>query len=126
MSDCWQPILQRNQDTCGVWGTHAPAFTVGELTLALHQTDGTQLAVLAQLKTDQEGVVDAARDARDANQALLSGLGIRVPRLLEGALPVGDALLDDVAAVQGMPLDGVRTVQLRAQAPTALVLLTVA
>ena len=32
MSDYWQPILQRNQDTCGVWGTHAPAFTVGELT----------------------------------------------------------------------------------------------
>lgn len=116
MSEYWQPILQRNQDTCGVWGTHAPAFLVGELTLAVHQADGTQLAVLAQLKTDQEGVVDAARDARDANQALIRDLCIRVPRLLEGSLPVGDALLDNVAAVQAMPMDGVRTIQLRGQA----------
>lgn len=106
MADSWETIQARGQQSCGVWQAFAPAFTVGQLSLAVHVADVAELSVRAQAVADQEAVVDAARDVRRASLGLIENLSIRLPRMAQGALPPEDTLQNDLETIQHLSMDG--------------------
>jgi len=98
----WQQILLRAQQSLAVWQQHSPTFKVGALTLAAHQADAAALAPAGQSAEDEQDVVDDARAARDAAQAAVSSMNVRLPRKLDGELMPDDpfhADLEDIRAV---------------------------
>lgn len=120
MSDTWQTIHQRGQQTNAVWNTHAPAYTVGTLTLALHQADVAALPPAAQALTSQQDVVDAARADRDATCNLIKDLSTRVPRVLDGALEPGDPFHGDLEDIRAVEMTGLDTIITRGQRTRSL------
>lgn len=114
-NDTWQTIHQRGQQTNAVWNTHAPAFTVGTLTLALHQADVAALPAAGQALASEQDVVDAARAARDATCDLIKDLATRAPRVLDGALDFGDPLHGDLDDIRLVEITGLDTIISRGQ-----------
>ncbi len=115
MPEFWQDVTTRADASNGIWQTFNPTFKAGELTLAAHQADTVLLATRNQEKVTQEGVADAARDARNANLAVIRDLAIRVPRAFEATLPPEDSLMDDIELLRNTPLDGAADIQSRGQ-----------
>lgn len=97
MSEYWEDIYHRGQQTVGVWSTFAPAFTAGEVTLASHTTDTAALQTKANERDVQQDVVDVARDTRDVNLRFMEDLCVRFPRKLEGDLAPADPLHSEIA-----------------------------
>ncbi len=113
MTNSWQTIHQRGQQTNAVWNTQNAAYTVGSLTLALHQTDVAALPPAGLALTEQEDVVDDARVGRDEMLEKIRDLGVRFPRVMDGALEPGDPLhgdLDDIRTIEG---DGLGSIMIR-------------
>lgn len=104
MAEAWQLIETRGQQTLGVWGTFDPTFKVGDVTFAAHSTAVAALEPLAQLVTDQDTVVNAARALRDVNLDLVQDMNVRMPRKLSGDLPKGDPLHHDIDLLRGIRL----------------------
>jgi len=100
MSQFWQLVQHRGQQTVGVWGTFSPALTVGVETLTTHGTLIDSLPALAQAVSDQEDVVDDKLAARDAARALIRDLYVRVPRKIEGEIPATDPFHKDIREIR--------------------------
>lgn len=120
MSMNWQVIQQRGQETLAVWQTFAPAFTVGALTFASHQTNVQALPAASQAMQTQQDALDAARAARDATAGTVRDLAVRLPRKLDGDLPPGDALHGDLEDIRTIEMTGLDTVLLRGQRTISL------
>lgn len=98
----WQHILLRGQQSLAVWQQHSPPFKVGALTLTAHQADVTALSPAGQATEDAQDVVDDSRAARDAAQAAVASMNVRMPRKLDGELMPDDpfhADLEDIRAI---------------------------
>ena len=113
MPEFHDDIHSRGQQTIGVWGTFAPAFTVGPLTLALHTTDVAAILTAATARDTQQDAVDDARAVRDANFIFLSDLGVRAPRAIEGQIAVDDDLHREIADVRAIESTGQDSAQAR-------------
>ena len=120
MNDSWQTILQRAQSTNAIWGQHAPGFTVGTLTLALHQADAALLEPAAQAVVTAEDAVDSARDDRDSSMNFIKDLAIRAPRKMDGELSVGDPYHSDLKHIRAVEMTGLETTVTRGQRTVSL------
>ena len=116
----WQQILQRGQQSLAVWLQHSPAFTVRGLTRAQHLTDVTALSPKAQEVEDDQQVVDDARAARDAGQAVVVSMNTRMPRRLDGELPIDDPFHADLEDIRTVSSDTPAHLQERGQKVVAL------
>lgn len=105
MSEYWEDIYHRGQQSIGVWSTFAPALTVGEVALAGHTTDTAALQTKANERDVQQDVVDVARDARGTNATIMDDLCVRFPRKLEGELPPNDPLHLEIADLRAINPD---------------------
>lgn len=108
--ESWQNIHQRGQQSNAVWNTFNAAFTVGTLTLALHQADVAALPAAGQARTSQEDVVDEKRAERDATLATIKDLGTRFPRVMDGALEPGDPMHSDLDDIRNYEPDGLDSI----------------
>lgn len=120
MSEYWEDIYHRGQQTIGVWTTFAPALTVGEVTLASHTTDTAALQTKANERDVQQDTVDVARDARDTNLRLMEQLCVRFPRKLEGDLAPADPLHAEIADLRNINPDTPDTVAARTRRTISL------
>lgn len=120
MPATWQTIHARGQQTVAVWGQYSPAFTVGALTLASHNTKVASLPNLAQDLETAEDAVDGARAARDAQMAAVRDLSIRMPRRLEGEIAVDDPLHEDIAGVRGIDPESLTAIEARGKRVVSL------
>jgi hypothetical protein len=105
MAEYWEEVYQRGLQTIGVWQTFAPAFTVGQLTLASHTTDNSGLPDKANEREVQQDALDDARIARDVNYQLMEDLSVRFPRLLEGVLDPDDPWHAELADIRDIKPD---------------------
>ena len=115
MHESWQTILARAQESIAVWTQHAPAFTVGELTLAAHQADAAMLEPAGQAVVTQEDAVDSARNARDTTMDFLKDLSIRAPRKMDGDFSAGDPFHADLKHIRAVEMTGLDTILTRGQ-----------
>ncbi len=115
MSETWQSVESRGQSTLGVWGTFAPGFTVGTITLASHTADVNGIAPKAQLVVNQDSVLNAARATRDGGVELINDLIVRLPKKLDGELPRGDALHHDLELLRSIRPTGIESMEKRGQ-----------
>ncbi len=120
MSEYWEDIYHRGQQSIGVWSAFAPAFTVGEVTLAGHTTDTAALQTKANERDVQQDVVDVARDARDLNLRFMEDLCIRFPRKLEGDLPPTDPLHAEITDLRNINPDSPDTIAARVRRTLSL------
>ncbi len=102
MSEYWEEIYHRGQQSIGVWNTFAPAFVFGEVTLASHTTDVNGLQTKANERDVQQDVLDVARLNRDGNLKFMEDLCIRFPRKLEGELAAADPLHAEIADLRAI------------------------
>ncbi len=119
-NESWQSVASRGQASTAVWRTHSPGFTVGEITLVLHQTDVDNLPVAAQAVVTQEDLVDTARNARDMVIDLIKDLAIRFPRKLDGELGARDPFHADLKHIRVVEMDGLDSVVTRGQRALSL------
>ena len=84
MSEQWEGMYHRGQQSIGVWFTFLLNFIFGEVTLASHTADVSALQIKANERDVQQDAVDVARSLRDANLKFMEDLCIRFPRKLEG------------------------------------------
>jgi hypothetical protein len=120
MSEYWEDIYHRGQQSVGVWNAFAPALTVGEVTLAGHTTDTAALQTKANERDVQQDVVDVARDARDANLRFMEDLSIRFPRKLEGDLAPSDPLHAEIADLRNINPDSPDNIAARVRRTVSL------
>lgn len=110
MAEFWEEPHVRGQQTIGVWGTFAPAFTVGELTLAAHTADVALILTHVNEREVQKDVYDDAVSARDNNAAFIRDINVRAPGLIDATLSPDDDLrgdLGDVFNVDQRTIEGV-------------------
>ena len=105
MAEYWQAMHLRGQQTIGVWGTFAPAFQVGPLTLAMHTTDVGLILTHVDERNVQQDSLDDAMLARDANFDLIHDIAVRVPQLIDAVLEDSDPLNNDLDDVFGVNPD---------------------
>lgn len=120
MSEYWEDIYHRGQQSIGVWNAFAPAFTFGEVTKASHTTDVSALQTKANERDVQQDVVDVTRDARDANLRFMEDLSIRFPRKLEGDLKPTDSLHKEIADLRNINPDAPDTIAARTRRTISL------
>lgn len=120
MSEYWEDIFHRGQQSIGVWNAFAQALTVGEVTLAGHTTDTTALQTKANERDVQQDVVDVARDARDTNLRFMEDLCVRFPRKLEGDLAPTDPLHAEITDLRSINPDSSDTVAARVRRTVSL------
>ena len=120
MSEYWEDIYHRGQQSIGVWSAFAPALTVGEVTLASHTADTAALQTKANERDVQQDLVDIARDARDANLRFMEDLSIRFPRKLEGDLAPTDPLHAEIADLRNINPDSPDTIAARVRRTISL------
>jgi hypothetical protein len=120
MSEYWEAIYHRGQQSIGVWNAFAAAFAFGEVTKASHTTDVTGLQTKANERDVQQDVVDVARDVRDANLRFMEDLCIRFPRKLEGDLTPTDLLHQEIADLRSINPDGPDTIAARTRRTISL------
>lgn len=118
--ESWQSIHSRGQSTNAIWNQHAPALTVGEMTLATHSADVALLPPAAQAVVTQEDAVDTARNARDAAVAFITDLAIRAPRKIEGDLLSSDPFHADLKHIRVVEITGLDTAVTRGQRVVSL------
>lgn len=68
-----------------------------------------------QALADQQDVVDEKRADRDATLATIKELGVRLPRVLDGALEPGDPMHGDVDDIRSIEAVGLDTIIARGQ-----------
>ena len=119
-TDSWQSVASRGQASTAIWRTHSPAFTVGEVTLTLHQADVDNLPLAAQAVVTQEDAVDTTRDTRDAVIAVIKDLATRFPRKLDGELAARDPFHADLQHIRVVEMDGLESVVTRGQRALSL------
>ena len=100
MKKYWYNIHSRGLESAAVWQTYSPAFIFGEVTLGSHGSDVNLLSVHLQECNDAEDALDMARLARDGGAATIRDLCTRACLAVQGNLPVGDAMRDEVADVR--------------------------
>lgn len=105
MAEYWEEVHQRGLQTIAIWQTFAPAFTVGNLTLATHTADVNGLPVKANEREVQQDALDDARIARDENFEVMEDLSVRFPRLLEGVLGPDDPWHAEIADIRDITPD---------------------
>lgn len=105
MSEYWEEIYHRGQQSIRVWNTFAPGFVFGEVTLAGHMTDVTGLQTKANERDVQQDVLDVARLSRDGNLKFMEDLCVRFPRKLEGDLAANDPLHAEIADLRDIVPD---------------------
>ncbi len=120
MSEQWEDIYHRGQQSIGVWGTFANAFVFGEVTLAGHTTDTSGLQTKANERDVQQDVLDVARDARDTNLGFMEDLCIRFPRKLEGELKPDDSLHKEILNLRDINPDSPDTIAARTRRTISL------
>ena len=116
----WQTILQRGQQTVGVWTQFAPAFAVDDLTLALHEADVNALAPLGLITEQKQDAVDDARAARDATLRAISDFGVRMARKLDGELSPADPFHRDIEDLRTVAFDSIPGTLARGQKTVSL------
>ncbi len=105
MSEYWEEIYHRGQQSIGVWNTFMPGFVFGEVTLASHTTDVNGLQTKANERDVQQDALDVARLSRDANLRFMEDLCVRFPRKLEGDLAATDPLHAEIADLRDIVPD---------------------
>lgn len=105
MAEYWQAMHLRGQQTIGVWGTFAPTFQVGPLTLAAHTADVALILTHVDERNVQQDVLDEAVLARDANFDLIHDIVVRVPQLIDAVLEDSDPLNNDLDDIFGVNPD---------------------
>ncbi len=120
MSEYWEDIYHRGQQSIGVWNAFAAAFAFGEVTKASHTTDVGALQTKANERDVQQDVVDVARDARDTNLAFMVDLCVRFPRKLEGDIKPTDSLHKEIADLRAINPDAPDTVASRTRRTISL------
>ena len=115
MSETWQTIQERGQQSVGVWGQWNPTFTVGDDTLTILDTRVQALPGAAQAVKTQEDAVDDARAARNTRVALITLLAVQMPRKLDGDLTEEDPYHKDLLDIRGTEITGIDTAQTRGQ-----------
>lgn len=115
MSETWQTIQERGQQSVGVWGQWNPTFTVGNDTLTILDTRVQALPGAAQAVKTQEDAVDDARAARNTRVALITLLAVQMPRKLDGDLTEEDPYHKDLLDIRGTEITGIDTAQTRGQ-----------
>lgn len=119
-NESWQSVASRGQASTAIWRTHSPGFTVGEVTLPLHQADVDNLPIAAQPVVTQEDAVDTARNGRAAVIAVIKDLAVRFPRKLDGELAARDPFHADLQHIRVVEMDGLDTVVTRGQRALSL------
>ena len=120
MSATWQQIQARGQQSVGVWGQWNPTLKVGADTLTIFGTAVQALPGAAQNVAIQEDVVDDARAARNERVALLTLLGVQMPRKLDGDLDADDAYHKDLLDIRGVEMTGMGSAETRGQMVNSL------
>lgn len=120
MSEYWEDIYHRGQQSIGVWNAFAAAFAFGEVTKASHTTDTGALQTKANERDVQQDAVDVARDARDANLKFMEDLCIRFPRKLEGDLKPTDSLHKEISDLRNINPDAPDTIAARTRRSISL------
>lgn len=120
MSEYWEDIYHRGQQSLGVWNAFAAAFAFGEVTKASHTTDVGALQTKANERDVQQDAVDVARDARDTNLKFMEDLCIRFPRKLEGDLKPTDSLHKEIADLRNINPDAPDTIAGRTRRTVSL------
>lgn len=105
MSEQWEGIYHRGQQSIGVWFTFLLNFIFGEVTLASHTADVSALQTKANERDVQQDALDMARSIRDANLKFMEDLCIRFPRKLEGELAAGDSLHKEISDLRDINPD---------------------
>ena len=106
MSEYWEPIRDRGNDTCAVWNQFNLDFLVGTLDIATHLTDVQAIEPLVQARDDAEDLYDQAVDARDANWKVLHDLNVNAVRVIRGNLDPDDMLMLELDDISGMSNEG--------------------
>jgi hypothetical protein len=104
----WQTILERGQQTVGVWTQFAPAFIVDDLTLALHETDVNALAPLGLVAEQKQDAADDVRAARDASMGIIRDFGTRMARKLDGDLSPSDPFHGDLEDIRTVAFESIK------------------
>lgn len=102
MAEAYQESHQRGLQTDGVWGTHAPTFKAGKLTLAAHTADVGDILTKASLWEAASSTLETARDNRDTLDMDLKSLCVHGPDAVEGDLEEGDEILDDLPPIRAI------------------------
>lgn len=116
----WQQIQLRGQQTCAVWQTHAPTFTIRNLTLAQHQTNVAAIAPAAQAVAAADDVVDDAMAERNRVEALVADINTRMPGKLDGELEKDDPYHKDLRDIRSIDSDSGPHIHQRGQKVVAL------
>lgn len=120
MSEYWEGIYHRGQQSNGVWGAFDALFTFGGLTLAAHNTDVAALQTRANQRDVQQDAVDVARLNRDNNVNFMQDLCIRFPRKLEGDLAPDDPLHAEISDLRAINPDSPDTIAARTRRTISL------
>lgn len=120
MSEYWEDYYHRAQQSLGVWGTFAPALTVGEITLANHSVAVADLQIKANERDVHQDVVDMARSARTSNLAFMEELCVRFPRKLEGDLPPTHVLHAEISDLRAIIPDSMDSITARSRRTISL------
>ena len=104
MSLSYQEAHQRGIDTIAVWNQYAPAFTAGTLTVAQHTADVAEILTRAGAVATADSDLEQARDARDALEEALQQLCVQGPAAIEGGLPSGSDLQDDLHPIRAIKM----------------------
>ena len=107
----WYDVADRGVDSVVVWSNRAPAFAVGELTVAAHSLDVNSLGGCILQLSQADGALDTARAARDTAANLLRELCTRGCRLISGTAPANDTIAEKVQAVYGVRGDSFRSAE---------------
>lgn len=101
MGEYWETTLGRAQETSSVWSNFAPAFTVGTVTLAEHQTDTQALIDGVSTVITAKDAWDDANATRDDSYDAITSLTTRATGALESNLDDRDILSREVADIRG-------------------------
>jgi hypothetical protein len=85
MTEFWEVTRERGIATVSVWELDKK-FALRDLTLRNHQMQVAQLDELARARAEQQVILSAARNTRDAAFDQLKEIIVRVPGILEGML----------------------------------------
>ena len=96
MAEFWEAVHLRGQQTIGVWGTFAPTFQVGALTLTAHTADVALILTHVNERDVQQDSVDDAIIARDQSHDLIYDIVTRTPQLIDATLDDADPLNNDL------------------------------
>ncbi len=102
MKEYWHSIHERSLETVAVWEQGAAAFTVGELTLALHKADVASLNATLQAQSEAASALGTARRERDTGYRAIADLCTRGCQVIAGSLPAAEPLRAEVRHVRGV------------------------